>query len=499
MSCKIIMKRNLLFFVSVIGIVTLISGCSFSKSGADSKQDSKPQGYQEQVAEAAYQVDENWKSRTLTPNYHLNTSEGKHYQYEDYQLRVVFEGTSAGSLKQEMNKEASRIFGTHDTQSGEIKEAVKETSIQVAGKEAIKQSYTWQISGASSSVQAEPGETGHLDCAGFETDMGMYLVTALCYSEKGYETAKPAYEALLDSMALTDKEEAQLYVKNIGQGGGFAFRLQGWDTRTEDKAGTVVYGTADMEALAVQPLEHEALSKGMMEASIRELYSRVSTGGFTGSEDKVKIKVKVTEQEKLKIKSWEGEALQVKLTTESSGDQPVQTKASALFVQDKKGKAVCCFSALYDENQSYEYSDILQDLTPLSEIEDKADRLWENKTEYIGNNSETGRLLQETDLKDYGPYTMELDTKKEPYGLVVCYEKPVKEWGDLDPRTEAALLLGLIENLDYVELKNGSKTMKFTCDDADSLLGYDVKQLGQEKSKLRAVILIDKLRWTKFR
>ena len=51
----------------------------------------------------------------------------------------------------------------------------------------------------------------------------------------------------------------------------------------------------------------------------------------------------------------------------------------------------------------------------------------------------------------------------------------------------------------YVELKSGSETEKFTCDDADSLLGYDVKQLGQEKSKLRAVILSSKVKWwTKF-
>ncbi len=103
----------------------------------------------------------------------------------------------------------------------------------------------------------------------------------------------------------------------------------------------------------------------------------------------------------------------------------------------------------------------------------------EKKTEYVGDNTKVGQLLQETDLKDYGTYTMELDTKKEPYGLVVHYEKPVKQQDD--PNVEAVLLLGLIENLDYVELKSGSETEKFTCDDADSLLGYDVKQLGQER------------------
>lgn len=480
------MKRNLLLFVFIIGILTFISGC-------DSKQDSKAQRYQDQVAEAAYQVDKNWKSRTLTPNYHLNKKEGKRYQYEDYQIRVVFKSGGTGSLKQELSKAASTVL---DTAQGELKKTVKETTTELAGQKALKQSYTWEFSGASSSVQTEPGETGYLDSAGFETDMGMYLITVLSYSEKGYETATSAYENLLNSVTLTDREEAQLYVGNTGQGGGVAFRLPDWDTRTEDKAGTVIYGTIDMEALAVRPLKHEALSKDRMEASIRELYSQTWDCGFFGQVSQAKI----TKQKPVKLRVYPGNALRVNLElTMESSEKPIQTKASALFVQDEAGKAVCCFSALYDYNQSYEYSDILQSLTPLSAIEDKADRLWEKKTEYVGDNTKVGQLLQETDLKDYGTYTMELDTKKEPYGLVVHYEKPVKQQDDWHPNVEAVLLLGLIENLDYVELKSGSETKKFTCDDADSLLGYDVKQLGQEKSKLRAVILSSKVKWwTKF-
>lgn len=492
LSCKRIMKRKLLLFISVIGILTLISGCSFGKSGSTSKQDSKAQGYEDQVVQAAYQVDENWQSRTLTPNYHLNTSEGKRYQYADYQISVVFKSTAAGSLKQELREAASSIL---DTQQGEVKKTVKETNIQLAGKEAIKQSYTWEISGLSGSVQTAPGETGHMDSAGFETDMGMYLITALSYSEKGYETAKSAYQALLDSVTLTEGEEAQLYVRNTGQGGGFAFRLPDWNARTEDRTGTVVYGTEDIEAIAVRTLKNEKLSKALMEASFKELYSRTWTCGFTGQVSKAEV----TKQEQVKIKDYQGDALLVNLDlTMKSTEQPLQTKASALFVRDEEGKAVCCFSALYDEKQSYEYSDILQSLVPLSEIETKADRLWEKKTQYIGNNTKVAHLLQETDLKDGGAYTMELDTEKEPYGLIVHYDKPVKEWDDWYSDTEAALLLGLIENLDYVELRSGTETNKITCDDADGILGYDVKQLGKEKAKLQAVVLKDKLTWTKF-
>ena len=45
-------------------------------------------------------------------------------------------------------------------------------------------------------------------------------------------------------------------------------------------------------------------------------------------------------------------------------------------------------------------------------------------------------------------------------------------------------LLGLIKNLDYVEITNGVTTHKLTAEEASQALGFDVKEFGSNPTRL---------------
>jgi len=54
----------------------------------------------------------------------------------------------------------------------------------------------------------------------------------------------------------------------------------------------------------------------------------------------------------------------------------------------------------------------------------------------------------------------------------------------VDFSSNAIELLGLIENLDYVEFTDGEHSYTVTVEEASQTLGYDVKELGQSQEKL---------------
>ena len=54
----------------------------------------------------------------------------------------------------------------------------------------------------------------------------------------------------------------------------------------------------------------------------------------------------------------------------------------------------------------------------------------------------------------------------------------------VDFSTYAIELLGLIKNLDYVEITDGENTYTLTAEKATQTLGFDIKELGQSQEKL---------------
>ena len=92
-------------------------------------------------------------------------------------------------------------------------------------------------------------------------------------------------------------------------------------------------------------------------------------------------------------------------------------------------------------------------------------------------------LIDRTNLPRFGPYTIELQTKEEPFGIRIFFEASLETFGQQD-RAYAIILLGLIDNLSYVEVVGSDDTQRITREEASEELGYDVKEFGQSPGKL---------------
>lgn len=461
------MKR-VLFLFCLTASLFLACGCS---SGEDEKAKASAEANQ-QVFEAAYRVDER-SNKTVTSFSQLSDPREKAYQYDDFRLSVRFSAGDDGGLEAAMEESLSLTVPKDDTQ---IEQKLKDIELGAGKLPAKQQIYTWEVTGASSAVPEKPGETGHAILTAFKTDMGIYTLKGVCRSEAAYETMKPEYEKLLDSVILTDEEDPEVFAANTGQAAGYVFSLPDWTIRTENEKGDVVYTSEGLEALDISPMKPQKLDKALMEQTIRELLS-------PGLSKEMDADIRIVKQKA--VDSALGTAIQayVKLTMKPQESREVyKEKMSAVFLQDEAGKANCCFFAPYDEHATY--TAILNSLTEEKNIEDKVNGLWEKKVQYVGDNSAVASLLQETDFKECGAYTIELDTEKEPYGLAICYKEPVKNFKHISFDMEALYLLGLIENLDYVETRSGEDTQRFTCGDANAILKFDVKKLAKNKAAL---------------
>lgn len=113
-----------------------------------------------------------------------------------------------------------------------------------------------------------------------------------------------------------------------------------------------------------------------------------------------------------------------------------------------------------------------------------AANLYKLRLDYVGDNSGVSRLVEETGLAFIGDYTLELKTSEKPYGLKIKYSNTAKPPEIVDFSPNATELLGLIKNLDYVEIIYGSNSYKLTADEASAALGYDVKEFGTNPQRL---------------
>jgi hypothetical protein len=116
---------------------------------------------------------------------------------------------------------------------------------------------------------------------------------------------------------------------------------------------------------------------------------------------------------------------------------------------------------------------------------DRARSLWLDRTAYVGDNSKVIALAEETGLASMGSMTLRLDTDAPPYGLTVAYDRVGKPFETVDFTPQATLMLGLVGNLERVEVTSGERTRTFTSAEVSRQLGYDVKALAQDEAKLR--------------
>ncbi|MBW5445826.1 DUF4825 domain-containing protein [Cohnella sp. CFH 77786] len=154
----------------------------------------------------------------------------------------------------------------------------------------------------------------------------------------------------------------------------------------------------------------------------------------------------------------------------------------------------------------------LQQLTPPSSPRSYSgynmDKLMENKTLYVGNHVKVGGLIsgmpEPVGLKVNG---IALQTKAQPYGLTINYimnkaSEAVNE-GAISREIfyrNSVLLLSLIDNVDRItglivdgtgQSDGASYSFTFTRDQADKLLGVDVRHYAADETSLRN--LIDRL------
>ncbi|UTH15857.1 DUF4825 domain-containing protein [Macrococcus epidermidis] len=118
---------------------------------------------------------------------------------------------------------------------------------------------------------------------------------------------------------------------------------------------------------------------------------------------------------------------------------------------------------------------------------DNVDSLWKHKTEYVGNNSKVINILSEAGAKDIGDYKIEIESDKKPYGLKVNYEN-VK---DMDPEQLeklAAVTMGLVGNLERMQINADGKDYDYTIDEINKKFNMDAKDLSKDKQKLKSFL-----------
>ena len=116
---------------------------------------------------------------------------------------------------------------------------------------------------------------------------------------------------------------------------------------------------------------------------------------------------------------------------------------------------------------------------------DRAHSLWLDRTAYVGDNSKVIALAEGAGLASMGSMALRLDTDAPPYGLTVASDEVGKPFETVDFTPQATLMLGLVGNLERVEVTSGERSHTFTSAEVSKQLGYDVKTLAQDEAKLR--------------
>lgn len=122
------------------------------------------------------------------------------------------------------------------------------------------------------------------------------------------------------------------------------------------------------------------------------------------------------------------------------------------------------------------------------EVKQTADDLYAAKVEFVGDNAAVHALIEKTGLGRIKDYTIQLETSQEPYGLIINIAQKDGSFNESEFVPSAIQLLGLIKNLDYVEVNNGDEQFKMSSAEASALIDENVKTLGESKDKLKSII-----------
>jgi hypothetical protein len=114
--------------------------------------------------------------------------------------------------------------------------------------------------------------------------------------------------------------------------------------------------------------------------------------------------------------------------------------------------------------------------------------LWDDRTAYVGNASKVTALLRDAGFARGGAYTVSLQTRRPPYAITVSYGDASSMPSDADVERSVTMLLGMVQNLDMVRVVSDGAARSWSAVDVSQRLGYDVKELGRDQSKLTTFV-----------
>lgn len=129
--------------------------------------------------------------------------------------------------------------------------------------------------------------------------------------------------------------------------------------------------------------------------------------------------------------------------------------------------------------------------TPVSAQSDPPHRtqtLWSARTDFVGDFSHGFALAGQAGFGRTGTYHLFLQTQQPPYAMIVDFNHLDKPFDNADFSANATLMLGLIANLDKISVTSDDHSYSLTASNASKVLGYDVKELGRDRTKLAAYL-----------
>lgn len=418
----------------------------------------------EQTGRLGYEVEAGWTSRTVTPA----PSTLKQYNYPEH---TVFVGNLSYIFYEDPLLEAIHyaVGDTYDMGMGF--ERYDCTVGEMEAQEAVVN--TGNLLGVFTSI---------------ETPQGTYIIATT--TENSELDIEGMHDSLKETVAFSDANDGEVYAKNILQFGGYICQLPGWSSeiidtpwwtaRTLESNGTVNYAFGnDSTSLMISPMEPAELTDDLIHETLGKIYN----GNIAPA-------AAATLSGKTEMKCGIGSAVYYVLDLHFGEDKSNTVKSSAVFVLNKDGQAVYCMTNTADSDLTYDYSVILDSMQQAEPVEESVDVIYSLATDYTGDNSKVSGLLDAIGFGKYGDYEIQLQTAAEPYGLTVKYKGQAAQNGDYDFQRECVMMLGMIGNLEYIEIKDvDSNIVRYDTNVTKSLLMYDVKQMARDRAVLESYYL----------
>ena len=439
----------------------------------------------EQTGKLRYEVETGWTSRTVTPA----PSTLKQYNYPEHTVLV-------GNL--------SYIF-----YEDPLMEAIQYTVGDTYGMGTSFDSYDCTVN--EMAAQEAVVNTGNLQgiFTSIETPQGTYVIATT--AENSELDVKGMHDSLKETVAFSDANDGEVYAKNVLQFGNYICQLPGWNSeiidtpwwtsRTVENNGVINYAFGnDSTSLMIASINGTEITEELIHAILGDIYNGNTAPAATA-----------TLSGRTEMKCGIGSAVYYVLDLHFGDDKSNTVKSSAVFVMDEEGQAIYCMTNTADSDLTYDYSVILKSMQQADPVDETVDVIYSLAADYAGDNSAVLNLMDAIGFGKYGEYTIQLKTDAEPYGVIVKYKgqvaqndilpsgdnaqnsnaaEPVQATVPYDFQRECVMMLGLVGNLDYIEIKDvDSNIVRYDTAVTKSLLLYDVKKMAVDKAVLESYYL----------